>query len=323
MIQLDEMEFHGGIHTMEVVLYDVPYADYTRLSGITSTENKALFPQTYENTETGELIVFLDAKVNVNRFAAERDHGGREYWIDTFTEFVDEFENCIAQVRHSRYEIKRIDFRIDEYQHSFRELLKWNRTLLEVLKETWELQSIENIKNQTIRTKCSNEFGRCIQVYDKPAETNYRTQMVKTRFEIQDTIQERNLFFDWQFVRDRGINYTAYSLEHLNFVPAITEKINSAAEKEAKSIVRSIKKKIEENEQNGLSYNKANLIQQYRYRIFSAHELRLICKGIGLREDTAYRYGTRYKLTKEYLDDAAIISYGRKLGLALDEFLST
>lgn len=79
MIQLDEMEFHGGIHTMEVVLYDVPYADYTHLSGITSTEKKALFPQTYENAETGEQIVFLDAKVNVNRFVAERDHGGREY----------------------------------------------------------------------------------------------------------------------------------------------------------------------------------------------------------------------------------------------------
>lgn len=323
MVRLEDMRFHGGIHTMEVVLYDVPLDAAVNVPGISSTEKgKHLFVQSGVQTDTGEICTFVDAKVNVNRYVSERSLHGREYWIESFGEFTEEFKCCIDQIPHSRFEIIRVDFRIDEYTHVFQEMLKWNRVLLEVLREPWMLEHIENIKGQTIRTQCKNKFGRCIQVYDKPAEEKHRSQIVKTRFEIQDVIRGDEVFSDIGLVRHRGINYVVYSLEHLKYIPTLDESIKNAEQREAKAIVRGINKKIEKEQSIGLSLKKSDLIRSYRDRIFSACELSLICKGLGMESQTAYKYGSRYKLNEGYLSKEGIISYGRMLGEALDEFLS-
>lgn len=289
MIKVEEMNLHGGIHTMEVMLTNPTNLKYKH-DGIKDTSNP-----------------FVKI-INLNRYS-----GRITTYIDSFSEFKKIFAECMEGFGAEEYTIRRVDFRIDDYFHTFDEIMKYHSALLHAMTIQNKLTTIERYAQTTLRNRTFNSDGQQIHCYDRIAKKDELHSVAKTRFEIKNG---RLKLFSIKDVSLLGL-YWADQVESSSAVFAEQQK------QFADMVATKIKKEFS----NRSAYRTpryAEKFDEYRYLIFTAWQFRQICKKLGLGEHTCdvYAGAGRLGLNREWITNSGFEKYACKAAKALRDFFT-
>lgn len=287
MIEIDQISLHGGIHTIEVELINPTNPNYSH---------------------TGIRDVSKGSKrkiINLNSYA-----GYTTKYIDGLSEFVAAFEDCMKRFGTESYIIRRVDFRIDDYFHTFEELIRYNAAVILSMTLQNKLGQVERYARTTIHNK---RFVNGVQIhcYDR-TEKEGGASIAKTRLEIK---AEGLSLTDIREVLSIG-KYWADQIERS--ADTYREKQEVLADLVSKRIVKDI---------SSCCYRKPSYAQkfdEYRWMILTAKQFRRICRTLNLNDQTCDKYAGagRLGLNREWVSERNMEQYSRKAAQALRSFFT-
>lgn len=285
MIEIDQIKLNGGIHTMEVEFINPTNPNYSH-AGIQSIKSSRA------------------KKINPNNYA-----GYATKYIDSYSEFVAAFEDCVKNFGAESYIIRRVDFRIDDYFHTFEELIRYNAAVLLSMTLQNNLSQVERYARTTIHNKRFTD-GIQIHCYDRIEKEG--CSIAKTRFEIK--VQGLNLT-DIRQISGIG-RYWADQVERCADI--YREKQDVFADWVSKRITKDFL---------GCSFRKPSYAQkfdEYRWMILTAKQFRRICRILNLNDQTCDKYAGagRLGLNREWVTETAMEQYSSKAANALRYFFT-
>lgn len=297
---LDDVRLHGGIHTLELATEQI------------SAESTGVKRAPGANRWS----------INVNKYAREVQGYG-EYYISSFTEFRTRFSEMLFDNGVNDYQITRVDFRIDSYETSWREMLKWNYALMYAIRAQigW-----------TDEVHRWNTYGTSFETFVKDIYTKRKTQSAmscydreaiassqaptKMRYEIRLREEIPSMVALWK-IGDAWADIIRDS--------ANAEVFRQMQQDTTEQALVTMQLEKNELERVGAPVNKKVLLLKARDRLFTQKQAIAFGEHIGLRPATTRQYakGCVPPLNHEWVTLDSLRQYASMVSGALGLFLET
>ena len=259
---------------------------------------------------TGEALYTY--RVNPNKYLF-----GDDGYINSWQEFVEAFNSLMADNNADCTVIRRVDFRIDNYEHDYLEMYPINNVVAHALTMFLNCGNIysssnfgagerHNMVNHNKRT------GEEFECYDRQ-KISGNFGPTKTRFEFRDTRANLNdisqvaelgrywiSLFD-SMAKNKGVKYSQFQ--------EIQNQLND-------NLCELWQKRKSENRIR----DTIGFFADQRVEIITAAQFKALCSRIGLSGNTAYAYKSRLNL--DYLSNDEYIQYLFKFRDSLIQFFS-
>lgn len=297
---LDDVRLYGGIHTLELATAQID-ADSPGVKRVPGANRWS---------------------INVNKYAREVQGYG-EYYIPSFTEFSTRFSEMLFDKEVTEYQITRVDFRIDSYETSWREMLKWNYALMYAIRAQigW-----------TDEVHRWNTYGTSFETFAKDIYTKRKTQSAmscydreaiassqaptKMRYEIRWREEIPSMGALWEI----GDAWADTIRESAN-----AEVFRQMQQDATEQALKAMQLEKNELERVGAPVNKKVLFLKARDRLFTQKQAITFGEHIGLRPATTRQYakGCVPPLNQEWATLDSLRQYASMVSGALGLFLET
>lgn len=289
-----KIELHGGIHTMEV-----------------------WFPQeipAQRGIKTGRPImidggqIVYPAKINLNKIVCNSDT-----YINSWQEYSDYYYWLLDCFKITDTMIRRVDFRIDNYNDNFSDVRKINSALMYTLAATMGADPTRLYSSS--RGCCGNEFHNLIfkksnkytvECYDR-LKCDGKDGLTKTRLEF------RSLLANCEFKE-----IPAIAEEWIYHLKAATSSISDYYKQAQKAINENLFEYWQQKVAAARKTPVKSFVQEQQDLIFSPSQMVELCQMLGIKKNKAYNYSS--ELGIPYLSKKDLSEYARDVITALNVF---
>lgn len=292
--RINSIKLHGGIHTLEVGLSQ----EIAAAPGISARG-------TILEKNTGQIIYLYH--INLNKIAC-----GKDGYISNWQDFAGQYAAAIDPTGENTATIRRVDFRIDDYDNSFAEVRKINSAVVRAL------ASLKGCgKVYTSGTAGGGEYhnihvqskgGRySVECYDRRKKTGAEG-LTHTRLEL------RSLSRDVEFCYIPEL--AAGWLKELELIKSgrLTDHYQRAQELANNDLWELWQQKTA----SGRAGSIAGFIKEQQDNIYTAGQMVELCTLLGMSKHSAYNCGN--KLGIEYISGKEFADHIGKIQSALVEF---
>lgn len=253
--------------------------------------------------ENKEIVFHYHYKANLNKLFL-----GKNRYIDKWSQYKVCFPKFFAHYGVKCLSINRIDFRIDNYEHSWSDLFQFNNAVAIGIGTLPYWESPCYTEYQSINNFHNPRYGAMTSCYDRN-EVN-EGGLTKTRYELRSSCLSKSAYYDVSQLPDVWLLY---------WLPLFCRMISS--KKIFQQIARDANELLSERWRKGEYDNFSEFVKRHRGYIFTSRQLTALALGLDKSRRTAHQTGYRHNL--QYIDNADFRKYLAMFNGALWYFFGT